>query len=385
MTPQRGIRVFIKAVGGAVLLLVGAYLFFTLSGADLIGRPAAPPPSQPAVMAVPATGRPDSFADIADAVKPAVVNIATLQATRPGPGGIDPFQAFLERYFGQSLPPEEPRQSLGSGVIVDPEGFVLTNNHVVENAQMIMVRVSEDEEYEARVVGKDPPTDLALLKVNARRRLPAARLGDSDALRVGDWVLAIGSPFGLEQTVTAGIVSAKGRVIGAGPYDDFIQTDAAVNPGNSGGPLANTRGEVVGINSAIFSESGGSVGIGFAIPINLAKELVPQLKARGRVARGWLGVAIAPVSAELATKLGRGREGALVTEIVPAGPAARSGVRAGDLIVAFGGTAVRRAGDLPRLTARATEGSEVELTLVRDGREQTVKVKLGGLSGRSTR
>jgi serine protease Do len=185
--------------------------------------------------------------------------------------------------------------------------------------------------------------------------------------------------------VTAGIVSAKGRVIGAGPYDDFIQTDAAVNPGNSGGPLINTGGEVVGINSAIFSESGGSVGIGFAIPINLAKELVPQLKAKGRVVRGWLGVAIAPVSAELATKLGRGREGALVTEVVPTGPAARAGVRAGDVIVAFGRTAVRRAGDLPRLTARTTEGSEVELTLVRDGREQTVKVRLGELPGRSTR
>lgn len=263
--------------------------------------------------------------------------------------------------------------------------MILTNNHVVENAQMIMVRLSEDEEYEARVVGKDPPTDLALLKVDARRRLPASRLGDSDALRVGDWVLAIGSPFGLEQTVTAGIVSAKGRVIGAGPYDDFIQTDAAVNPGNSGGPLVNTRGEVVGINSAIFSESGGSVGIGFAIPINLAKELVPRLKANGRVARGWLGVAIAPVSAEFAKKLGRAREGALVTEVVPTGPAARSGVRAGDVIVAFGRTAVRRAGDLPRLAARAPVGSEVELTVVRDGREQTVKVRLGELPERSAR
>ena len=188
-------------------------------------------------------------------MKPVVVDIATLQATRPGPRGMDPFREFLERYFGQSLPPEEPRQSLGSGVIVDADGFILTNNHVVENPRMIMVRLSEDEEYEARVVGQDPPTDLALLKVDGLRRLPAARLGDSDALRVGDWVLAIGSPFGLEQTVTAGIVSAKGRVIGAGPYDDFIHTDAAVNPGNSGGPLVSTRGEVIGIDSAIFSAS----------------------------------------------------------------------------------------------------------------------------------
>ena len=313
-----------------------------------------------------------------------MVNIATLQATRRGPRGSDPFREFLDRYFGQTLPPEEPRQSLGSGVVVDPDGFVLTNNHVVENADLIMVRVSEDEEYKARVVGKDPPTDLALLKVDVRR-LPAARLGDSNALRVGDWVLAIGSPFGLERTVTAGIVSAKGRVIGAGPYDDFIQTDAAVNPGNSGGPLVNTRGEVIGINSAIFSESGGSVGIGFAIPINLAKELIPQLKTKGRVARGWLGVAIEPVTAELAKKLGRAREGALVREVVPNGPAARADVRAGDLIVAFDRTPVRRAGELPRLTARAPAGSDVEVTLLRDGREQTIKVRLGEMPERAAR
>jgi serine protease Do len=254
----------------------------------------------------------------------------------------------------------------------------------VANAQTITVRLSEDEEYPARIVGRDPPTDLALLKINARRRLPAATLGDSDALRVGDRVLAIGSPFGLEQTVTAGIVSAKGRVID-GPYDDFIQTDAAVNPGNSGGPLVNTGGEVIGINSANLSESGGSVGIGFAIPINLAKELIPQLRAKGRIARGWLGVAIAPVSAELAKKLGRVREGAVVTELVAKGPAARAGLRVDDVIVTFGRTAIRRAGDLPRLTARAAAGSDVELTVFRGGREQKVTVKLGLLPDRTAR
>jgi serine protease Do len=268
---------------------------------------------------------------------------------------------------------------------VDADGFVLTNNHVVENAQTITVRLSEDEEYAARIVGRDPPTDLALLKINASRRLPAAKLGDSDALRVGDRVLAIGSPFGLEQTVTAGIVSAKGRMIGAGPYDDFIQTDAAINPGNSGGPLVNTGGEVIGINSVILSESGGSVGIGFALPINLAKELIPQLKAKGRIARGWLGIGIAPVSAELAKKLGRIREGAVVTEIVPKGPAARAGLRVDDVIVTFGGTAIRRAGDVPRLTARAAVGSDVELSVLRLGREQKVTVKLGQLPERTAR
>jgi serine protease Do len=268
---------------------------------------------------------------------------------------------------------------------VDADGFVLTNDHVVENAQTITIRLSEDEEYAARIVGRDPPTDLALLKITASRRLPAAKLGDSDALRVGDRVLAIGSPFGLEQTVTAGIVSAKGRMIGAGPYDDFIQTDAAINPGNSGGPLVNTGGEVIVINSVILSESGGSVGIGFALPINLAKELIPQLKAKGRIARGWLGIGIAPVSAELAQKLGRTREGAVVTEIVPKGPAARAGLRADDVIVTFGGTAIRSAGDLPRLTARAAVGSDVELRVLRGGREQTVTVKLGQLPERTAR
>lgn len=384
MTPRRRIRTVVKTIGGAAVLLVGVYLFF-VGGKDFIGSADVPPPPRIVAAVTPASGRPESFADVADAVKPAVVNIATLQATRSRPGGREPLREFLERYFGQSVPPEEPRQSLGSGVIVDPDGFILTNNHVVEDARAIMVRVSEDEEYEARVVGRDPPTDLALLKVDARRRLPAATLGDSDMLRVGDWVLAVGSPFGLEQTVTAGIVSAKGRAIGAGPYDDFIQTDAAVNPGNSGGPLVNTRGEVIGINSAIFSETGGSVGIGFAIPINLAKELVPQLKATGRVTRGWLGVAVAPVPAEVAEKLGRARDGALVTDVAPSGPARRSGVRAGDVIIAFGRTPVRRAGELPRLTARASAGSEVELTLVREGREQTVKVRLGELPERSAR
>jgi serine protease Do len=242
---------------------------------------------------------------------------------------------------------------------------------------MIMVRLADEREVEAQVVGRDRRTDLALLRLKARGEFPAAGLGDSDALRVGEWVVAIGNPFGLEQTVTAGIVSAKGRVIGAGPYDDFIQTDAAINPGNSGGPLINTRGEVVGINSAIFGQGGGSIGIGFAIPINLAKELVPQLKAKGRVSRGWLGVAIAAVTPELARKLGRpAPDGVLVAEVVQNGPAARAGVRAGDVIIAFQGTPIRRVDELPRLTARTPVGTEVGLTLLRDGKELAVKVKL---------
>jgi len=374
---MKTIGMLAKALGGAAFVLVLAYLFY-FGGQDLIRRPPPAPRPAPAWSAAGAEARPDSFAAMVDAAKPAVVNIGTIQAApRRGPRGVDPMREFLERYFGESLPKEEPRQNLGSGLIVEPDGYVLTNNHVIENARMIMVRLSDEEEYEARVVGRDPRTDLALLKIQGRREFPVARLGDSDRLRVGDWVLAIGNPFGLEQTVTAGIVSAKGRVIGAGPYDDFIQTDAAINPGNSGGPLFDTRGEVVGINSAIFSQTGGSVGIGFAIPINLAKELIPQLKAKGRVSRGWLGVAIAPLTPELAQKLGR--PGALVTDVVPSGPAAGAGVRAGDLIVAFQGQPIRRAGELPWLTAKTAVGSEVELMLLRDGKEQAVKVRLGEL------
>ncbi len=369
-----------KAVRGAALLLTFAYLFY-YGGQDVLVRSLAPSAAGPVVSAAEPGARPDSFAAIVEAVKPAVVNISTTQAARgQGPRGADPFREFLERYFGESLPREEPRQSLGSGLIVEPDGYVLTNNHVVENASKIMVRLSDEEEYEARVVGRDPRTDLALLKIQARRRFPAVKLGDSDGLRVGDWVLAIGNPFGLEQTVTAGVVSAKGRVIGAGPYDDFIQTDAAINPGNSGGPLFNTRGEVVGVNTAIFSQTGGSVGIGFAIPINLAKELVPQLKAKGRVSRGWLGVAIASVTPDVAKKLNlQTRAGALVAEVVQRGPAALAGIRAGDLIVGFDGKRIERANDLPRLAAKASAGSQVEVQVLRAGKEITLRVKLGEL------
>jgi len=389
---MKGIGTLLKVAAGTTFAVVLAYLFF-FGGQDLIRRPPAPPAPPAAWSAAPGTAqapspavdaRPD-FAAMVDATRPAVVNISTTQAGRGGQASplTDPLREFLERYFGEQLPREEPRRSLGSGLIIEPDGYVLTNNHVIENAQMIMVRLSDEEEFEARVVGRDPRTDLALLKIQGRREFPVARLGDSDSLRVGEWVLAIGNPFGLEQTVTAGIVSAKGRVIGAGPYDDFIQTDAAINPGNSGGPLFNTRGDVVGVNTAIFSQTGGSVGIGFAIPINLAKELIPQLRAKGRVPRAWLGVAIAPVTPELAKRLGRPvRDGALVAEVVPNGPAARAGVRPGDLVVAFQGKPIRRADELPRLTAKAPVGSDVELTLWRDGKEQAVTVRLGELPER---
>ena len=380
---MKALRTVLEAVGGTVVVLVLSYVFY-FGGQDLISwKPAVSSPA-PSGGAVVSAARPDSFAAVVDTARPAVVNIATIEAgPSRGPRGVDPMREFLERYFGESVPRDEPRQSLGSGLIVEPEGYVLTNNHVIENARMIRVRLSDEEEFEARVVGRDPRTDLALLRIQGRRSFPAVRLGDSDRLRVGDWVLAIGNPFGLEQTVTAGIVSAKGRVIGAGPYDDFIQTDAPINPGNSGGPLFNTQGEVVGINSAIFSQTGGSVGIGFAIPINLAKELLPQLKAKGRVTRAWLGVGIAPVSPELAKKLGRaGRDGAVIAEVVPNGPAARAGIRAGDVVVALQGQPIRRADELPRLTAKTPVGSDVDLRVFRDGKELSVKVRLGELPER---
>ncbi len=375
---MRALRTVLEAIGGAAVVLGLGYVL-TVGGLDRASwKPAAVPASTPTARAGASSPRPDSFAAVVDAARPAVVNISTIQAG-PGraPRGADPMREFLERYFGEGMPREEPRQSLGSGLIVEAEGYVLTNNHVIQNARMITVRLADEEEYEARVVGRDPRTDLALLKIQGARQLPTVTLGDSDRLRVGDWVLAIGNPFGLEQTVTAGIVSAKGRVIGAGPYDDFIQTDAPINPGNSGGPLFNTRGEVVGINSAIFSQTGGSVGIGFAIPIDLVKELLPQLKTKGRVTRAWLAVSIAAVTPELAGKLGRTeRDGALIAEVLPKGPAARAGIRAGDVVVAFQGRPIRRADELPRLTARAPVDSVAELTLVREGKALTVRVRL---------
>jgi serine protease Do len=270
-----------------------------------------------------------------------------------------------------------PQQSLGSGFIIDKDGYILTNNHVIENAGMIMVKLANEKEYEAKVVGRDPRTDLALIKINARGDLPVVRIGDSDSLQVGDWVLAIGNPFGLGQTVTAGIVSAKGRVIGQGPYDDFIQTDAAINPGNSGGPLFSTKGEVVGINTAIFSQSGGNIGIGFAVPINMAKSLVPQLKAKGRVSRGWLGVSIGPVTDEAAKELKlKDTKGALVMEVVERSPADRAGLQQGDVIVSFDGKDVAGAADLPRLVGSTPIGKEVSLRVIREARPLDVKVTI---------
>ena len=334
-----------------------------------------------------------SLSETVKNASPAVVNISTTQKVEkrrsprfgpmPGPspfGGDDPFEEFFRRFFPDRPPPGQSR-SLGSGFIISKDGYIITNNHVVGDAEKITVRLSDKEESEAKLVGSDERTDIALIKIETKHPLPTVPLGKSANLQVGDWVIAIGNPFGLEQTVTAGIVSAKGRVIGAGPYDDFIQTDASINPGNSGGPLLNLKGEVIGINSAIFSQGGGNIGIGFAIPIDLAKSIVTQLKDTGKVTRGWLGVAIQSVTPELAKSFGLEEpKGALVAEVTKEGPAEKAGVERGDIIIAFNGTTIHDSHELPAIVASTPVGDKAEVTVLRGGKEKTIKVKLGELT-----
>lgn len=331
-------------------------------------------------------GLPD-FVNLAKQLRPMVVNISTTQVggegqVFPNPfGEEDPFSDFWKRFFGDS-PPRGPfrQKSLGSGFIIDRNGLILTNNHVVENSEKILVRLSDELEFEAKLVGRDAKTDIAVIKIDTDRELQPALLGDSDALEVGEWVLAIGNPFGLEHSVTSGIVSAKGRNIGAGPYDNFIQTDASINPGNSGGPLINLKGEVVGINTAIFSRGGGNIGIGFAIPINLVKELLPQLKSKGKVTRGWLGVVIQAVTPTIAESLGLTKaRGALVANVSKGGPAEKAGLKIGDVIIEFDHNAVRESNDLPLIVARATVGKKVVVKVLREGEEMELTVSIGEL------
>jgi serine protease Do len=325
-------------------------------------------------------------------MRPMVVNISTTQLSDTRGGGSqefgspfgeeDPFNDFWRRFFGGPLPRGPQRQrSLGSGFIIDSDGSILTNNHVVENAQKIVVKLLEDDkEYEAKVIGRDAKTDIAVIKINTKTNLPTASLGDSDRLEVGEWVVAIGNPFGLDSTVTSGIVSAKGRHIGQGPYDNFIQTDASINPGNSGGPLINLRGEVIGINTAIFSRTGGNMGIGFAIPVNLAKELLPQLRGKGKVTRGYLGVLIQKVTPEIAESLGMDKNsGALVANVSKDGPADKAGVKVGDVIVEFDGKEVKDSGDLPIIVARTPVEKKVRMKVLRDKKEITLNVAVGEL------
>jgi serine protease Do len=359
-------------------------------------------PAVPVFLIAPAHARPapDSFADLAARLLPGVVNISssqTVQARSDRPGGQGPeipsfppgspfeqfFKDFMERNRRGGNQPQAPArrmQSLGSGFIIDPAGIVITNNHVIDGADEITVRLQDGTELKATLVGKDDRADIAVLKVNSDKPLPFVPFGDSDHSRVGDWVLAIGNPFGLGGSVTAGIVSARGRDIGQGPYDDFLQTDAAINRGNSGGPLFNMDGEVIGINTAIYSPSGGSIGIGFSIPSNLAKNVVEQLRDFGRARRGWLGVRIQQVSPEIAESFGlKDASGALVAGVEENGPAAKAQLRNGDIILKFNGQDVKEMKNLPRIVAETSIGKAVPVVIWRDGKEQTITATVGEL------
>ena len=348
--------------------------------------PVAKVPKAMAASAPTLENRPASFSAIAKKAMPVVVNISTT-SQRSGRGGSnDPIEEFFNRFFGEAPPKENSQRSLGSGILISKDGEILTNYHVVRNADAIKVKLADQTEFEARLIGKDDRTDLALIKIRrSGGELPFARLGSSSQLDVGDWVMAIGNPFGLEHTVTAGIVSAKGRVIGAGPYDNFIQTDASINPGNSGGPLINAAGEVVGVNSAIFSQTGGNVGIGFAIPIDLAKKIAEQLRKNGRVVRGWLGIRAQDVSPQLASSLGIGRGGemAVVTEVTEGSPAAEAGIKTSDIVVEFNGKPVPRSHEFPTVIADTPPGQKVTLKIIREKKEQTVAIKIGELPDES--
>jgi len=337
------------------------------------------------VAAVPAAAQPAApWVELARHLKPAVVNISTKRVQERGPafgsplGKNDPFNQFFGQFFGQES--RHTLRSLGSGFVINTGGYIVTNNHVVDGATEIRVTLADGREFPGKVLGRDDKTDLALVKIEASG-LPVIPLGNSTALEVGEPVMAIGNPFGLEQTVTTGIVSATGRVIGEGPYDDFIQTDASINPGNSGGPLINARGEAVGINAAIFSQSGGSVGIGFAIPINLAKTVVTQLGETGHMVRGWLGVAIQPLTPVLARGFGLAdTHGALVASVAPDSPALRAGIKPGDIITGFNGRQVARSAELPRAVAETQVGRDVPLTVLRDGKPLGLTARIGQLA-----
>lgn len=333
----------------------------------------------------------ESFADLAEASLPAVVNISTTQTVtareRPELPPGTPFEDFFKDFFERNGEGQQPQQSssLGSGFVVDPSGVIVTNNHVIAGADEIVVRFHDDSELPAKLLGRDPKTDLAVLKVESPTPLPFLKLGDSDAIRVGDWVIAIGNPFGLGGSVSAGIISARARDIRSGPYDDYLQTDAAINKGNSGGPMLNMSGEVIGVNSAIFSPTGGSVGIGFAVPMALAGPILSQLEEFGETKRGWLGVHIQTVTEEIAESLDLDvARGALVASVAEGGPAAAAGIKDKDIILSFNGNDIDKVRQLPRIVAETPIGAEVDVQIWREGAEQTVKVTVARLDESGT-
>ncbi|CZT35578.1 DegQ family serine endoprotease [Rhizobium sp. 9140] len=386
----------------AALALSTALVFAgPFEAAAQVAKPIAPPaatgplpvPPQPSPSIAP-SGRaaqgPDSVADLAAGLLDAVVNISTSQnvktdddAPMPKVPQGSPFQDFFDEFFkgqdGQGAPGRKV-ESLGSGFVIDPTGYIVTNNHVIEGADDIEVNFANGSKLKAKLIGTDTKTDLAVLKVEPKKPLTAVPLGDSRTMRIGDWVMAIGNPFGLGGTVTVGIISARGRNINAGPYDNFIQTDAAINRGNSGGPLFNMKGEVIGINTAIISPSGGSIGIGFSVPTELASNVITQLKDFGETRRGWLGVRIQPVTDDIAESLGMDTpRGALVAGIIEGGPISKGEIKSGDVITKFDGRDVAEMRDLPRVVAESPVGKAVDVIVIRDGKEMTVQVTLGRL------
>ena len=328
---------------------------------------------------VPPAGAPMSFAGLAKQVQSAVVNISTSKVLRVRQ--VDPYNFYGDFYGFFENQPARKQTSLGSGFILNKDGYILTNNHVVNGADEIQVKLSDGRIFSARLVGADPKIDVAVIKINTKDSLPIVALGNSDRLEIGDWVLAIGNPFGLTQTLTAGIVSAKGRIIGAGPYDNFIQTDASINPGNSGGPLFNLNGEVVGINTAIVSTG---QGIGFAIPINMVKGLIPQLIKTGKVERGYLGIGLQEITPEIANSLGLSKpQGALVANVFDRSPAEEAGIVPGDLILNFNGRSIDNAHDLPVWVSQSNVGSTADIEVLRGGAKKHFKVRLASLEAMS--
>ena len=386
MIPRSKVFVLVLAAVAAGLVFSAAFNLSPISNALFTGQKedVAAVPDKPATRMVP-VDIPTLFRE----VSPAVVNVSTTQMvklSRPrmrSPfGQQDPFEEFWNNYFG-NMPREQKRRSLGSGFIVSEDGYILTNNHVVEKADEITVTLLDKGEFKAEVVGTDSRTDIALIKIKAGRKLPFVRLGDSETLEIGEWVAAIGNPFGLGHTVTSGIVSAKGRIIGSGPYDDFIQTDASINPGNSGGPLFNLKGEVVGINTAIVQ---GGQGIGFATPVHLAKSVLGQLKEKGKVTRGWLGVYIQRLTPDMAESLSvPEKKGALVADVTKEGPAEKAGIRSGDVIVAYNGKPVADEHELPQIVATTKPGTKVDVRVVREGKEMTIPVTIAEMEAEPAR
>jgi len=374
---KRGKRLHL--IGRTMMYIFAGFILAMLSGKVL--EPAAKTDSM-------APTAPGSFSQLVKKARTSVVNISTVKIIKGG-GGVfrfrnpfgpdDQFNEFFKRFHKDRVPKKYRQRSLGSGFIIDKDGYILTNNHVVEKTDEIKVKLSNQMEFNAKIIGRDPKTDLALIRIETKEHLTPLPLGDSDRLEVGDWVIAIGNPFGLDHTVTAGIVSAKYRKIGAGSYENFIQTDASINIGNSGGPLLNTKGEVVGINSAIISGSGGSIGIGFAIPINMAKEILPQLK-EGKVVRGWLGVMIQKITTELKEKLQlKDEKGALVADVTRDGPAEKAGIKRGDVIISFDGKEIKEMSELPFIVASTPVNKTVLVEVMRGDRKKSIKIKIGEL------